>query len=101
MEESYDESPSLATYPDSDYLIENDESSSGPEDVRYLADMFRSDEEEQYAKMRLCIVQETDTVESIAERYDITALQLLKQNRLEDESLQEGQLLYIPQKKES
>ncbi|RYG74834.1 stage VI sporulation protein D [Lentibacillus lipolyticus] len=96
-----DESPSLATFPDSDGWHESDESSIEPEDVRYLADMFRSDEEEQYAKMRLCIVQETDTVESIAQRYGISALQLLKQNRLGDESLEEGQLLYIPPKKET
>ncbi|TMN21089.1 stage VI sporulation protein D [Lentibacillus cibarius] len=95
-EESQDESTSLVEVSETGDLSESAAESSGSEDVRYLADMFRSDEEEQYAKMRLCIVQGTDTVESIAERYGISALQLLKQNHLGEDSLEEGQLLYIP-----
>ncbi|TFJ94118.1 stage VI sporulation protein D [Lentibacillus salicampi] len=87
---------------DADY---EEESTEDPveslEDVRYLADMFRNDEEETFTKMRLCIVQDHDTVESIAERYEISALQLLKQNRLTEEGLEEGQLLYIPYRKNS
>ncbi|GAB3050140.1 stage VI sporulation protein D [Virgibacillus ainsalahensis] len=67
------------------------------EDVSYLADMFRHSEEEAYTKMRLCIVQDKDTIESIAERYQITTLQLIKQNNLdEDFDISEGQLLRIP-----
>ncbi|TRM12842.1 stage VI sporulation protein D [Lentibacillus cibarius] len=97
-EETQDESISLVEASETGDLSESATESSGSEDVRYLADMFRSDEEEQYAKMRLCIVQETDTVESIAERYGISALQLLKQNHLGEDSLEEGQLLYIPSK---
>ncbi|GAA0601371.1 stage VI sporulation protein D [Virgibacillus siamensis] len=69
------------------------------EDVRYLADVFRTEEGEQYTSMRLCIVQETDTVETIADRYQISAGQLLKRNRLSNEDLKEGQLLYIPYRK--
>ncbi|GAA0442347.1 hypothetical protein GCM10008983_19250 [Lentibacillus halophilus] len=99
-QENVDESPSLATISETADVDEQGESTdaivSDAEDVRYLADMFRRDEEESFAKMRLCIVQETDTVESIAERYGISALQLLRQNHLGEESLEEGQLLYIP-----
>ncbi|WP_404453699.1 stage VI sporulation protein D [Oceanobacillus kapialis] len=80
---------------------ENSESREDPvQDVSYLSDMFRSAEEEQYTKMRLCIVQEKDTIESIAERYQVTTLQLIKQNRLDEAyEVSEGQLLYIPKKR--
>ena len=69
-------------------------------DVDYLADMFRGseDDQQQYTTMRICIVQEKETLEMIAERYQIPKLQLLKQNRLEDDDLLEGQLLSIPTK---
>lgn len=70
------------------------------EDISYLSDMFRTDEiDEEYTQMRICIVQERDTIESIAERYEIPESQLLKLNSLEDEDLEEGQLLSIPRKK--
>jgi len=67
------------------------------EDVNYLSSMFRGEDEEDHTKLRLCIVQDKDTIESIAERYQITALQLIKQNGLDDEfEIRTGQLLYIP-----
>ncbi|MBY7143244.1 stage VI sporulation protein D [Virgibacillus sp. NKC19-3] len=74
--------------------------SASMENVSYLSDMFRNTEEEQYTKMKLCIVQEKDTIDTIAERYQISALQLIKQNQLDDEyKVTEGQLLYIPNRK--
>lgn len=49
--------------------------------------------------MRLCIVQENDTIDTIAERFAISPLQLIKHNQLEEElEVNEGQLLYIPSK---
>lgn len=73
---------------------------SEEEDVNktdYLSNMFEK-EEERYAKMRLCIVQENDTLSAIAERYEVNPLQISKRNNLEGETLLEGQLLYIPVK---
>ncbi|WP_284139736.1 MULTISPECIES: stage VI sporulation protein D [unclassified Virgibacillus] len=67
-------------------------------DLSYLSDMIRNDEE-RYAKMRLCIVQENDTLESIAERYQTTSMHIAKKNSLEADSVQAGQLLYIPIRK--
>jgi len=72
--------------------------------VNFFTKLFRKDEdeeeeEEKYSQMRICIVQENDTLETIAERYEVPKLQLLKQNRLEDDDLIEGQLLSIPEKK--
>jgi stage VI sporulation protein D len=68
-------------------------------DVSYLTDIFREEEDERYTKMRICIVQEEDTIESIAERFQVSTLQLIKQNKLDEEfDINEGQLLYIPWK---
>lgn len=82
------------------YESEESRQEESVEDVSYLSGMFRKAEEENYAQMRLCIVQDKDTIEKIAERYKVTTLQLLKQNQLEEENdITEGQLLYIPNKK--
>lgn len=78
---------------------EDEESDSEVKDVSYLADIFQGGDEERYTKMKICIVQEDDTIESIAERFQISTLQLIKSNNLdEDFEINEGQLLYIPQK---
>lgn len=64
--------------------------------ISYLSDLFR-DAEEEYTQMRICIVQEQDTVEKISERFGVSAMQIIKQNELEIGSdILEGQLLYIP-----
>lgn len=78
-------------------LDDSDESRTEKADLTYLADMFRGGEE-QYAKVRLCIVQEKDTLESLAKRYETTTLHIRNQNQLEDDDITEGQLLYIPVK---
>jgi len=78
-------------------ISSDDREEEKQEDVEYLSEMFRGEEEDKYAKLRLCIVQEKDTIESIADRYDVTALQLIKQNGLDhDFEIRTGQLLYIP-----
>lgn len=74
---------------------ELEESSEGK--VDYLSDLFREDDEK-YSKMRLCIVQDNETIDTIAERYQVSPLHLTKQNHLEDEIINEGQLLFIPEK---
>ncbi len=86
----FDESPNIDS---------NDESESDEiRDVGYLADMFRDEEEDTYTKMKLCIVQGDDSLESIAEKYNVSKVRLVKQNRLTDDEISEGQLLYIPVK---
>ncbi|MGM8213007.1 stage VI sporulation protein D [Virgibacillus sp. W0430] len=64
--------------------------------LNYLSDMFRNEAEEQYSSMRLCIVQEEDTIETISKRYEVPALQIVNKNKLVDADLTPGQLLYIP-----
>lgn len=68
----------------------------------YLAALFSEDQSDDivtYEQMRICIVQEQDTLESISEKYEVPKLQLLKLNRLADDDLTKGQLLTIPSKK--
>ncbi|GAB3797165.1 stage VI sporulation protein D [Virgibacillus kimchii] len=92
LETSENESSSM-TYE----ISSDDREEKLEEDVDYLSAMFRAEEEEEFAKVRLCIVQEKDTIETIAERYQVTALQLIKQNGLDNDfEIRTGQLLYIP-----
>ncbi len=81
-------------------LSENKDDNNEEEvkDVRFLTDLFGGEVESEYSKMRIYIAQEEDTVESIAKRYEMSTLQLIKDNNLTEEGLEEGQLLYIPVK---
>ncbi|KKO51338.1 LysM peptidoglycan-binding domain-containing protein [Paenibacillus sp. DMB20] len=53
-------------------------------------------EDTPFRKVRLCIVQREETLEAIAERYQLSPRELLLYNRLSDQSVEEGQILYIP-----
>jgi stage VI sporulation protein D len=62
-----------------------------------LTDFFARKEEERAAKLRVCIVQEGETLDHIAEKYDLTIAQLLRVNHLEaNQDVYGGQVLYIP-----
>ncbi|QHS22919.1 stage VI sporulation protein D [Virgibacillus sp. MSP4-1] len=95
-EEAYNESPQVEYNVDAQAESSNEESR---EDAGYLVNMFSHKEEDSYAKLRICIVQETDTIESIAERYETSAAQLIRYNRLEEQELNTGDILYIPVRK--
>ncbi|WP_010099015.1 stage VI sporulation protein D [Ornithinibacillus scapharcae] len=79
-------------------LEESDDSREEKADLTYLADIFRTEEEE-FTKVKVRIVQEKDTLEALAEKYETSTMLIRNQNRLEDDDLTEGQLLYIPTKK--
>ncbi|BCB05019.1 stage VI sporulation protein D [Bacillus sp. KH172YL63] len=62
-----------------------------------LTDFFARKEEEKGATLRVCIVQEGETLDFIAEKYDLTIPQLLRVNQLEaNQDVYVGQVLYIP-----
>lgn len=63
-----------------------------------LFSMLQSDEEKQY-KLKIYLVKKDDTLESIAEKYNITASSIQKYNKLEGNQLDAGQLLYLPEKR--
>ena len=64
-----------------------------------LSLLFSGGDEENFASMRLYIVQENDSLESIAERYNVPITKILQHNRLDSENIGEGQLVYIPRVK--
>jgi stage VI sporulation protein D len=49
-----------------------------------------------FRKVRLCIVQREETLDTIAEKYQLSARELVMYNRLSEQSVEEGQVLYIP-----
>jgi stage VI sporulation protein D len=93
-----EESSSNEDESESSSKSESHESREGNADLTYLSDMFRNSEEE-YIKLKLCIVQDRDTLETLAEKYETSTVQIRSYNRLEADDVTEGQLLYIPLKK--
>jgi len=55
-----------------------------------------SSEQPAFRRVRMCIVQKEDTIETIAERYQKNPRELMLHNRLTGEYLQEGQIIFIP-----
>lgn len=53
-------------------------------------------DETPFRKVRLCIAQKEDTIETIADRYKKSPRELMLYNRINDQYLQEGQIVYIP-----
>ncbi|CAM3083629.1 LysM peptidoglycan-binding domain-containing protein [Paenibacillus sediminis] len=77
---------------------ENAQAASAPgEEIRWK-NLFVNTLEEQspFRKLRLCIVQREETIDTIATRYQLTPRELLLYNRLSEQSVTEGQILYIP-----
>ncbi|MGM0900257.1 MAG: stage VI sporulation protein D [Bacillota bacterium] len=62
-----------------------------------IAEFLARKEETEVAKLRVCIVQQGDTIEEIAERYDVSVQQIINHNHLGlDQDVTEGQVLYVP-----
>lgn len=53
-------------------------------------------ESQEFKKLKLCIVQKEDTLESIAKRYQLTIRELQLMNRLGDQDIVVGQVIYLP-----
>ncbi|MFC0469436.1 stage VI sporulation protein D [Halalkalibacter kiskunsagensis] len=70
------------------------------ENALYLTSML-SKGEERFSKWKMCIIQENESLDTIADRYDISTSQLVRMNRLQGEQVEEGQILYIPVSVES
>ncbi|QHW34154.1 LysM peptidoglycan-binding domain-containing protein [Paenibacillus rhizovicinus] len=58
--------------------------------------LLRPSEDNAFRKMRICIVQREETLDLIAGRYQLQAREIALYNRLNDQSVSEGQVLYIP-----
>ncbi|GMK38408.1 hypothetical protein PCCS19_14620 [Paenibacillus sp. CCS19] len=53
-------------------------------------------DEQSFRKVRMCIVQKEETLDDIAVRYGKNTRELSLYNRLQDQSISEGQVIYIP-----
>lgn len=49
-----------------------------------------------FEKVRLCIAQREDTIQSIAQRYELSSREIALYNRLGESEIAEGQIIYIP-----
>ncbi|MEH7248839.1 stage VI sporulation protein D [Neobacillus niacini] len=63
-----------------------------------LTEFFaRKEEGSDQARLKVCIVQKGDTLDSLADRYDLSVPNLLRYNNLElNQDVFEGQVLYVP-----
>lgn len=67
------------------------------EELISLTQFFGRKDENQVVRMKIYIVQQKDTLNLIAEKYDVTVSQILRTNQLEPhQDVYEGQILYIP-----
>jgi len=60
--------------------------------------LTKETEEHRFSSVRMCIVQREETVDSIAERYGLNPREIVLYNRMNDQSVREGQILYIPRR---
>jgi len=83
--------------PEEPVAEETDREPAGNDDIQWQ-NLFlgSSTEKNQFRKVRLCIVQREETLETIANRYQLTAREILLYNRLSEQTIEEGQILYIP-----
>lgn len=76
------------------------ESSTEPRDTEevYWKNLFigNVDEKTPFRKVKLVIVQREETLDDIAQRYHLSNRELQLYNRLSEQIISEGQVLYIP-----
>lgn len=56
----------------------------------------KRNEDNEFRKIRMCIVQRDETLDVIASRYSLNPREILAYNRLDESAVTEGQLIYIP-----
>ncbi|MHC0037456.1 stage VI sporulation protein D [Pseudoneobacillus sp. C159] len=62
-----------------------------------ISEFLARKEGDDHAKMKVCIVQQGESAEMLAERYALPVQQLLKVNKMEpNQDVYEGQVLYVP-----
>ncbi|WNR45834.1 LysM peptidoglycan-binding domain-containing protein [Paenibacillus roseipurpureus] len=53
-------------------------------------------ESQEFKKVKMCIVQKEETLDSIAKKYALTTRELQLMNRLSDQDVTAGQVIYLP-----
>ncbi|MCA1031940.1 stage VI sporulation protein D [Bacillus timonensis] len=100
----YQTSPSVTAVEEESstaYQDDEGEEKAGKRDgnALYLTKIFAKEQDDDFTRMKICIVQHGDSLDTLTDRYDVSLQQLLRVNKLEhDADVYEGQLLYIPVK---
>ncbi|MBD2844625.1 LysM peptidoglycan-binding domain-containing protein [Paenibacillus sp. IB182496] len=68
----------------------------GGEEVEWKRLFLGREPENEFRTVRLCIVQREETLDAIATRYELNPREIALYNRLDDQTVNEGQILYIP-----
>ncbi|MDV2581131.1 LysM peptidoglycan-binding domain-containing protein [Alkalibacillus haloalkaliphilus] len=86
----------IAEADDAEEKVEQKESKA-KKGLSYLSKFFREDEEKGTVQMRMRFVQEDDTLESIANYYQVSVSKLERLNGLEaGDTLSAGDVIYVP-----
>ncbi len=84
-------------YPKKEEPKEEYKNTGKAESKSLLYDLFTAEEETRQAKLKVYIVQGNETIDSLADRYQISAQHIARVNRIgEIDSLRAGQVIYIP-----
>ncbi|SDW25473.1 stage VI sporulation protein D [Marininema mesophilum] len=78
--------------PVAEAIQKSEESSSGLDWARWIL----QEEKEEFVKVRMVIVQKEDSLDTLAERYEVPVNKILHLNHLESNVLEQGQVVYIP-----
>jgi stage VI sporulation protein D len=92
-EDDYEEPEAVKS--DLEEEVEHEEKRPREENALYLTSMLTKEDEE-FSRLKMCIIQPGDSLDTIASRYEISTSHLLRVNRLDSEDVEEGQILYIP-----
>ncbi|NHN30107.1 LysM peptidoglycan-binding domain-containing protein [Paenibacillus sp. S3N08] len=55
-----------------------------------------TNDQQEFRRLRLCIVQKEETLDTIAKRYELNPREIALFNRLPEQEVTEGQIVYIP-----
>ncbi|ARI76916.1 stage VI sporulation protein D [Halobacillus mangrovi] len=101
MQESYESSSMMdqaESSPKSESSSESEESKEAPGGMDGIKQIFKHlfpNREDSYAQMKMYIAQEDETLESIAQKYEVTVSQLERANEYRGD-VSPGQIVYIP-----
>lgn len=65
------------------------------ENATYLTHLMER-EEESFTRLKMCIVQKDESIDEIADRYEVDVEALLSTNKMENGNLDPGQIIWIP-----
>lgn len=77
---------------------ETERDSKEPE-TNFLSQLMSAHDEDQterWSRLKVCIIQNGESLQTISERYEVSTSDIMRLNHLEHEQVNMGQILYIP-----